>query len=281
MIINKSVELSIVIPCFNDKKYVKESVKSAFNQNFKNKEIIIVDDGSDYKTKSELKSLKRYYSRLIIQENQGQGSARNTGIQLSQGEYILVLDSDDYFEPEFAAKAIDILRKNQNIKIVSCWLNRIVDGKIKDIFKPGGGDIKSFLRYNEVSGSVLFRKKDWQEIGGYDESMRKGFEDWEFYIRLLRFGGAAYVIPEVLFNYRIRNNSTTSRANKIKYKLTSYIYTKHQDLIFTYYPIFLGHILSRIEREEAEKLHVFKTLEYKIGFLILVPIRYLKNLLIK
>lgn len=56
-------------------------------------------------------------------------------------------------------------------------------------------------------GSSMFRKKDWILAAGYDENMQKGYEDWEFYIRILKNGGTAKVIPEVLFNYRNKPNS--------------------------------------------------------------------------
>ena len=124
----------------------------------------------------------------------------------------------------------------------------------------------------------MFYKDDWEKIGGYDEGMRDGFEDWEFYIRMMSLDITAYIIPEVLLNYTIRKNSTTSRANKKKYELLKYIYNKHESLYKENYSELISHLLSRIEREEIEKLKGFDRIEYRIGKVLLTPVRYVKGL---
>jgi len=269
--------ISIIIPCYDDAKYIEQSVYSALNQTYPNKEIIVVDDGSNIETKVILKKLEPNIAKLITQENQGQSTARNVGIKEAKGDYILVLDSDDYFDATFSEKAIAVFLENMEIKIVTCYANRIHIENETDVFKPQGGKIKDFLLYNCAMGSAMFRKFDWEEIKGYDQKMRQGFEDWEFYIRLLKKRGIAYVIPEPLFNYRLRNNSTTSKANIIKYELLKYIYCKHKDLYLTNYELFTTHLLSRIEREEAERIKNSRRLEFVIGKTILKPFRWLKS----
>jgi hypothetical protein len=73
----------------------------------------------------------------------------------------------------------------------------------------------------------MFKKEDWKSVSGYDEIMRSGFEDWEFFIRLLTSGGTAFVIQKPLYTYRKREASTTTRANKARYDLLNFIFTKH------------------------------------------------------
>jgi len=270
--------ISIIIPCYNDADYIEQAVLSALNQTYLNKEVIVVDDGSNLATKALLKKLEPRISKLITQENQGQSTARNIGIREAQGEYILVLDSDDYFEPSFCEKAITVFLNNNVIKIVTCYVNRVFEGNRIDVFKPDGGELKHFLLYNCAMGSSMFRKSNWHEIKGYDENMRKGFEDWEFYLRLVKEGGSAYVIPEVLFNYRLKENSTTTRANKIKYELLQYIYLKHRESYIFYFDLFVTHLLGKTKREEQEKIKNTQRLEYKIGFFILLPLRKIKNI---
>lgn len=272
------VVVSIVIPCYNDAKYIEQSVYSALNQTYPNKEVIVVDDGSNEETKAVLKKLEPKITKLITQENQGQSTARNVGIREAEGDYILVLDSDDYFEPAFCEKAIAVFLENNNLKIVTCNINRMIGTHIVDIFSPYGGDLKNFLINNCAAGSAMFKKKDWVNINGYDQKMNNGFEDWEFYIRLVKDGGIAFVLPETLFNYRIRENSTTVKANKIKYDLLKYIYSKHQELYKLHFNSFVNHLLSRIEREELEKIKNTQRLEFKIGQFILKPLRYIKSL---
>ena len=268
--------ISVVIPCFNDFKYIEEAVNSALNQTYQYKEIIIVDDGSNLKTKEILKKIEPKITKLITQENQGQSKARNAGIEASKGDYILVLDSDDYFESTFCEKAILSL-DDSTIKLVTSFAKRFNDVYSYDVYPKGGG-LRDFLIHNQATGSVMFRKKDYILAGGYDETMKSGFEDWEFYIRLLKDGGTAFVIPEFLFNYRAKENSTTTRANKIKYKLQNFIYEKHQSLYILYFQDLVSHLLGRIEREENEKIKNTKRLEFKIGKTILKPFRLIKKI---
>ena len=72
----KNQLISVIIPCYNDHQYVEQAVNSAINQTYKNKEIIVVDDGSDKKTKEVLRNLEDKISLLITQDNQGQSKAR-------------------------------------------------------------------------------------------------------------------------------------------------------------------------------------------------------------
>lgn len=270
--------VSIIIACYNDAQYIEQTVNSALNQTYANKEIIVVDDGSNEETKVVLRKIEPKITKLITQENKGQSTARNRGIKEAKGEFILVLDSDDYFEPTFCEKAIKVFESDEEIKIVTCFVNRIVENNKIEVFKPKGGKIKDFLSYNCAMGSSMFIKTNWKNIDGYDEVMRKGFEDWEFYIRLLKNGGSTYVIPETLFNYRLRKDSTTSKANKIKYELLQYIYFKHKDLYKNNFEHLINHLLERIEREEKEKLKNLQRIEYKIGYAILKPLRFIKRI---
>tara|TARA_R100000935_G_scaffold16940_4_gene33448 strand:- start:9738 stop:10580 length:843 start_codon:yes stop_codon:yes gene_type:complete len=271
--------ISIIIPCYNDPYYILESVQSAIGQTSVNKEIILVDDGSNIDTKKVLAKIKSKIDLLITQENKGLSAARNAGIKQSKGDFILVLDSDDFFEPEFCSKAAAVLQNSEDIKIVTCYARRFNDGGIIDIFKPVGGTIENFLLYNAAIGNALYRKKDWEKIKGYDEKMVNGYEDWEFYIRLLAGGGEAYVINEPLFNYRQKKESMRIDANKIKYKLQRYIYFKHSSLYKNHYTLFINYLLKKIEIEEKEKIKNTKRLEFKIGAKFLNPIRKIKKLL--
>ena len=269
--------ISVVIPCFNDGHFIAQAVDSVLNQTYEEIEIIVVDDGSDEATKSVLKRLESKITKLITQDNQGQSAARNRGIESAKGEFIFVLDSDDYLEPTYCERAI-IEFKDQSVKIVTCQANIIIDEKITSIFTPAGGEIEDFLFSNASLGTAMFRKSDWKDCGRYDEKMRKGFEDWEFFIRVLTEGGKAKVLQSPLYNYRKSNNSTTSKANLVKYELLEYIYLKHKDIYFRNYEKLTRHLLEVAKREQFEKEKKVKSLEYVIGFSILKPIRFIKSL---
>jgi len=272
--------ISIIIPCYNDAQYIEQAVNSALNQSYPNKEVIVVDDGSNNETKAILKKIEPKITKLITQENKGQSTARNLGIREAKGLYILILDSDDYFEPTFCEKAIVLFQQNETVKIVTCQANLIFDNAKSYVFTPGGGTIANFLLINGALGTSMFKKTDWETCGGYDESMRQGFEDWEFFIRLLKNDGIVEVIQEPLYNYRKRKDSTTSAANKKKHELLNYIYTKHKDLYKAHFELFVNHLLGRIESEELEKIKNTQRLEFKIGKRVLHPFRWIKKILI-
>jgi hypothetical protein len=268
--------ISIIIPCYNDAQYIEHAVHSALNQTYLNKEVIVVDDGSNVETKTVLKRLEPKITQLITQENQGQSTARNAGIKEAKGDYIVTLDSDDFFEPSFCEKAIDIIQSRSDVKIVTCHSNLLFEHKPSYVFRSPGGSISNFLYQSDALGSCMFRKKEWQISGGYDENMRSGFEDWEFSIRLLKEGGFAEVIDEPLYNYRKRNNTTSVKAREVKYDLWKYILTKHKALYIDDFDLFIEKMLFKIQNEEKEKIKNLNRLEFRIGKLILSPIRYIK-----
>ena len=235
-----------------------------------------MDDGSDQKSKNVLKEVSHLYDKLITQDNQGQSTARNKGISLARGTFIMVLDSDDCFEEDFCTFAVDIL-KNKNCCLVTCWANRIVNNIKLDVYKPKGGALNNFLFSNSSMGSAMFRKEDWAAIGGYDQSMRTGWEDWEFYIRLLNLGGMCEVVPQVLLNYRMRKGSTTAIANRQKSKLFRYIFKKHKELYSEHYDELVDYLTYLIENESKERLKIFSKPDYKLGNFLLKAPRSIKR----
>lgn len=267
-------KVSIIIPCYNDANYIEQAVESAFSQDYEDKEIIVVDDGSNLATKAVLKSVEHKIDKLIIQENKGASAARNSGILVAKGKFILTLDSDDYFEKSFCRKAVRIFNENAETKIVSCYANRF-RGKNNDIIRHENATIKEFLKYNNALGNAMFYRADWETVGGYDEKMIFGYEDWEFFIRLLRNGGYSLIIPEVLFNYRLREVSNSTIANNKKYELLKYIYFKHRDLYSENFELIIDHLLGRLEIVENSERKILNKLEYRTGTFFLKPIKFM------
>lgn len=269
--------ISIIIPCYNDAQYIEQSVQSALDQTYPYKEIIVVDDGSNAETKSVLKKIEPKISQLITQDNQGQSTARNVGINTAKGDFILVLDSDDYFEPSFCEVAEAVFCSNASIKIVTCQATLLFSDNKKELYIPKGGDIKNFMYGNCALGTSMFKKEDWKSVNGYDEIMRSGFEDWDFFIRLLKSGGTAFVIQKPLYTYRKREVSTTARANKVRYDLLNYIYVKHKDLYVSDFENFTCTLLNRLKQAETTQYKYKNKIEFKIGLVILKPFRFIKS----
>jgi glycosyltransferase involved in cell wall biosynthesis len=274
-----NTKVSIVIACYNDAQYIGKSVQSALNQTYPNKEIIVVDDGSNEETKAVLKKLESQITKLITQVNQGQSIARNNGIKVATGDYILNLDSDDFFEPTFCQKAIAEFQKDDEIKIVTCHANRFVKTGNIDVFVPNGGGLNNFLFSNSALGSSMFRRKDWETTGGYEERLPVlGFEDWEFYIQILKLGGYCFVINETLFNYQMRDGSITKRIRYEKLNKYNLIIKKHKELYIENFDSLIENFIYRLEREEFEKIKNTQRLEFRIGKNILKPLRWIKSI---
>ena len=277
--IKNKILLSIIITCYNDAKFIQEAVYSALAQTYPSKEIIVVDDGSNAETKDVLKRLEPSIDLLITQSNKGTSAARNVGIEKAIGEFITVLDSDDFFDPKFCEKSVELLQGNINAKIITCYTERFNENGPVDIIRPEKSTIVNFLKYNCAMGSSSFRRTDWEKCGGYDEGMKVGFEDWEFYIRLLQNGGSSYVIPEVLLHYRLSKQSRTKNANKIKHEIYKSIIIKHKNLYLHYFDDFVSHLLSRLETIENSERKTLNKLEFKIGKILIFPVRRIKQLI--
>lgn len=276
---NNSPKVSIIIACFNDPD-IEVAVKSANSQTYFNKEIIVVDDGSEKEIKKIINSLNAKIDILITQENKGQSVARNNAIRKASGKYILNWDSDDYFESSFCNKAVAKFEEDIDIKIITCHTRRFTKEGTMDTFIPQGGSLNNFLFANAAIGSSMFRKEDWKRCGGYEEELSiLGFEDWEFFIQVLRNGGYAYVIPEILFNYQVRESSTTQKIKHLRQEKFKLIILKHSDLYKRNFEGIIEELFYRIRNEEKQKLKSYHSPEYKFGKLALKPVRALKALL--
>lgn len=279
----KNPVVSVIVPCYNHGKYLSEALLSIKNQTFNDWECIIVNDGSMDNTEeisiNWVKSDNRF--KYINQHNGGLSNARNEGIKKANGVYILTLDADDKFEATFIEKAVGILNDSKEIGIVSCWGIRFNNEKFYGLFKPIAYDLKDFLFHNAIScGSALFRKICWSEVFGYDEQMRKGYEDWEFYIRIAKKGWYAKIIEEPLFYYRQHTNSMRVNALKSYDKeIKKYIFNKHKELYTENFELTIDYLLSKAELNKKNELKRVNSINYKVGKFILKPFRWIKSIL--
>jgi glycosyltransferase involved in cell wall biosynthesis len=271
-------KVSIVIACYND-PFVEDAVKSALKQTYKNKEVILINDGStDTSTLKILDALKPKVQVFRQQENSGQSNARNNGIKRAKGKYILNLDSDDFFEPEFVGMAVEHMEDSEDIKIVTCKARRFSKKGEIDIFTPRGGKLDQFLFHNSALGSSMFRKKDWEHCGGYEENLPiLGFEDWELFLNMLKGGGIAYVIPKVLFHYRVREGSTTDRIKKEKHDKFHHIINKHKDLYIEKFDDLMLVLFHKLKAADLNNSKIQTKLEYRIGRTLIKPFRKIKR----
>lgn len=222
-------QVSVVIPCYNSHKYLQQTLQSVTKQTLPLFEIIIVNDGSDDQDTVEfLNGLDQKIYKLITTENRGLPAARNRGISEAKSEFILPLDSDDWIEP----KAIELLVN----KLLSCpvatfsYSQIILCGSKKGILQKSFNPFEQ-LFFNQIPYCIMFRKSAWAKMGGYDETMREGYEDWEFNIRLIAAGFTGKIIAEPVFNYRVsQSGMLMSNSIKVHAQLWHFIMKKHSQL---------------------------------------------------
>ncbi|MDM8553171.1 glycosyltransferase [Desulfococcaceae bacterium HSG7] len=248
-------KVSVIIPCYNQGHYVDEAVDSVLEQTYNDFEIIIVNDGSTDKfTADLLNSYQKPETKVIHKTNQGLASARNNGIKAAQGEYILPLDADDKIGKEYLAEAVKVLDNNPGIGIVYC--NAEVLGKAGKKWALPEYSLEEMLIDNIIFCSSFFRRKDWEEIGGYDPEMKYGWEDYDFWLALIEKGLLVYKIPLVLFFYRtVAESMVRSKAKQQKIETFVKIYHKHPKLFQKNIHIWIEKILES-RKEYKAKLYI-------------------------
>ncbi|MBP3821315.1 glycosyltransferase family 2 protein [bacterium] len=207
-------KVSIIIPCYNKGKYVKDAIESALHQTYQNIEIVCVNDASTDDSGEILKEFsKKYEIKLIENENNmGVVYSRNCAIEASSGDYILPLDADDTIEPSYVEKAAEILNSRPDIGVVYCQY-RYFGKSNRKIILPNV--TKEYLLYSScISSCSMFRRTDFLSIGGYKGFMKNGCEDWELWLNFYENEFKFYLINEYLLNYRkIKDKTRTNTAD--------------------------------------------------------------------
>jgi glycosyltransferase involved in cell wall biosynthesis len=221
--------VSIVVPCYNGGKFLDALVASIRAQTFRDFETIIVDDGStDAATREKLAALPADI-QIIRQDNAGLSAARNAGFRAARAEIVLPLDCDDTLEPTHLAETVPLLlNASDDIGFVFTYerLAGARSGIAEFYFNPFDQ-----LFVNRLSYCLLMRKSAWQRAGGYDETMRDGYEDWEFNIRLAKCGYRGICVPKPLVNYLVSSSGMLmNKSSRLHGALWRKMRVKHADL---------------------------------------------------
>lgn len=218
--------VSVVIPCYNSGATIEKTIDSIKKQLHGNIEIVVVDDGSDCKvTKELLDSLSGI--RLIRQKNKGLAAARNAGISKSKGELILPLDADDWIDSAMVGRLAESL---QGDSYFYSYCDTILEGERSGLLSREYNFFEQ-LFLNQLPYCLLFRKNLWEIVGGYDESMNHGYEDWEFNIKLGKAGYFPKHVSQPMFHYRVsKNGMLISKSNLIHGDIWKSIQKKHFEL---------------------------------------------------
>ena len=207
-------KVSVIIPCFNQEKYISECLDAVEKQTLQDMEIIIINDGSTDKSLDIIKKYAKQDSRIkvINQPNKGVVYARNTAIKLAQSPYIFPLDADDIIANNYLELAYGAMTSG---------LGDIITSRV-ELFGHETGEMKlkaptkyNLARENCLVNCALFRKDDFLKCGGYDNAFFHGLEDYDLWLNMVfRHNLKIYRIPEILFYYRIKSDKES--RNKIQ-----------------------------------------------------------------
>ena len=214
--------ISIIVPVYKVEKYLNKCINSILDQTYQNIEIILVDDGGKDKCPMICDEYAKIDQRVkvIHQENRGLSGARNVGIEMAKGEYLIFVDSDDTIEKTLVKDLYECAKKN-NTPIAICGRRYVFeDGTI--ICKQPDNIEKTFDFKDaiiEMNKFDLFDMSAWAKIYKHDifEKIRfpegKLSEDYFIMYKLIELSGKVSYISKPLYNYMQRDNSISRNKN--------------------------------------------------------------------
>lgn len=262
--------VSVLMPAYNQEKFVAEAIQSVLDQTFTDWELIIVDDGSPDNVAAVVAPYVESDRRIKFfhTENRGVAGARNFAASRASGQYLLPLDADDKIAPSYLSRAMAVFSMQPDTKLVYCkWKCFGASSHTRALAWTSYPDL---LVDNSIFCSAVFRRSDLIAIGGYDEKIPYGLEDWEMWIRLLDEKSKVVQIDDTLFFYR-RHRVSMSKIASLpdNTRIThEYIFNKHRTLYERFHPQSLDLLkrLSYLEGRLAKwkKRSIFARLWYAV-----------------
>lgn len=261
------MSVSVVIPCYNGMPYLCQALDSALAQTLRPVEVIVVDDGS----KDDSAATVRRYEKesaglvhLVPQANAGEPAARNAGIRHSRGDWVAMLDADDWWDPrklELQAQAA-IAAGPDCVLVHTGGYKHLPDGTVveSDLAAAGrrtGWCTQALLEPVSIGHpSIMIRRTALEEIGGYDPAFRQSC-DIDLYFRLSAVGTFAFV-PQHLLHYRVHERQmSSSQIDQIPFhhKAVHKFFADHPDMEARIGPAHIQGALARHVEVKLESLY--------------------------
>jgi len=210
--------VSVVVPCFNAARWIRDAIDSVLAQTYDDVELVVADDGSTDESPAVVRS---YGGRLryLRQENAGPSAARNLALRAATGEYVALLDADDRFHPTKLARQLAAFAERPDAGAVYCgW--RLVDGEGIELPERGwprtDGDLVDRLVLGNLFHpvAVVLRRAPVDAAGGFDERLPVN-EDWDLFLRIGRRGARWAFVDEALCDYRIHAGQSHERLDLV------------------------------------------------------------------
>jgi O-antigen biosynthesis protein len=299
----KDPVISVIIPCFNQGKFIDEAVDSILAQSYTDFEIIIINDGStDEFTVEKLGNYTRSKTRIINTENGGLSAARNKGFREAKGEFVQYLDADDMITNLKFEDQLRVFSQNQEVDV--CISDYMIFDIVRNIYCehppskfPGDLPLEDLLFKWERGWTIpihsaLFKKKLWSNVLPFNEKLRAK-EDWFMWCDLAVRGKKFMFLDKQQAVYRQHESNMTRNNNEMYYNLFLAAYYILQIIPENYKEEFLKmtiiHINTSLERNLFPHLtnqiidlknkfsETDKSIDYRIGNVILKPYRFFKE----
>jgi glycosyltransferase involved in cell wall biosynthesis len=253
-------KISIVVPCFNQEAYIGETLQSVLKQTYTDWECIVVNDGSHDGSQAVIDRFAKQDGRFLpfTKANGGVASARNFGFAQARGEFFVPLDGDDTLHPDFIRRCVERFESRPDTDLVHTKTKRM--GESSKVWHLPTYSYDKLLWQNMIVNTSMFRREAFRASSGYAEDMRHGFEDWEFYIRLLKPHSVVHFIDTPLFYYRVKKVSRSSShiAEGWREESERMIFERNRET----YARFMGNPLEAFNQRMKDFAPVF-TARYK------------------
>ena len=230
--------ISVIIPIYNAENTITAALNSISRQTEGKFEIIVVNDGSTDNSLTEVYNFKKAYPELYIiiidKPHEGVSATRNTGLSIATGNYIAFLDADDMIAPDYYQKALQVLKHYPNVFFVGSFVQYFGDTNRKwATYTP---QPPYTLVHNPVNSSgLVYKRAAFLEAGLNDKKVDYGLEDYESVVHLISKGYNGVVLPEFLFQYRVRGDSMFRKITREKLLYSyKYIAEKHRPYYTTF-----------------------------------------------
>ncbi|WP_172167158.1 glycosyltransferase family 2 protein [Paraburkholderia elongata] len=204
-------EISIVVPCFNQEEFIAETLESVLRQSHSDWECIIVNDGSTDGSEAIIQQYAKKDRRFLsfTKANGGVAAARNFGFSQAKGMLFVPLDGDDKLHPDFLRRAVECFTTQPDIDLVHCKTQRF--GESSKTWRLPEYSYEKLLWQNMIVNTTMYRREAFFRSGGYASEMVHGFEDWEFYVRLLSPQSKVWFVDAPLYLYRVKKSSRSTQ----------------------------------------------------------------------
>lgn len=207
--------VSVIIPTYNRSPMLKEAICSVLSQTYHDLEVLVVDDGSSDDTAEVVQNFDDQRVRYLYQENSGRSAARNHGMKVATGDFLSLLDDDDYYFPHKLACQIAYLEANSDVDMVASGFQSVNrHGKLISIrnstpVEPELTLLSYLKRPMLITSSITFRKTMSNRLSNWFCAEHEPAEDADFFIRLLHAGCRTHWLPEVVSAYRLHDRNSS------------------------------------------------------------------------